>query len=346
MDHAKQFQEDEAQSLDERFRPRQVSSQPTHLTNASDPDLQRIAERCQQFDELQFNSSTLQEEQERELSPEIEQERQVQRAPPAEAAVHSLHKDVRSFARQGAYIANSEAYMPAFEALKDSSVASGFSVQQLAGDHRLLVTADFVKTIKPSKASSYLSDAFQRPVQWPLTSRVDGTSTVDRIIIISPYEANQLYKSMEFSTAATLHIYKPRSNSGFSSLDRLDFHTNSAQVGPSFVPRGLATQLGLFAGQLYISSYGDYQKICRFLGLSAETLTKEMSEQGWQVAADGFILSDAQGRRGGGSGLQESPVNSLKVLLSKIRRNGDGISKTHMGDLLEGKLLQASEFQE
>lgn len=343
--HAGKFQEKEAQSLDDRFRPRQVQSQPPLMTNTPDADLRRIAERCQQFDDLQFNTSTLQEEQERELSPEIEQERQVQKASAATPASHSLHRDVQTFAIEGVFISDSEAYMPAFEALKDTSAAKDFSVWQLAGEGRLLVTADFARTVKPSTSSSYLSDTFQRPVQWLLTTRAKGSATVDRIIIISPYEANQLYKRMQNSAAATLHVFKPRCNSGYAPLDRLDFHTVTAQVGTPIVPRELAMQLALFSGQLYISSFGDYKEICAFLGLSAQTLTQEMGERGWEVAADGFILSDEQGRSGGGAGPYESPVAFFKILMSKIRRNGDGIAKTHMGSLLEGNLFRPSEFE-
>jgi hypothetical protein len=246
----------------------------------------------------------------------------------------------------GVFNSDSTAYMPAFDALKDSSAAKDFSVRQLAGDGRLFVTADFAKTIEPSDRSSYLSDAFQRPVQWLLTTRAKGTASVDRIMIIGPFEANVLYKPMESSTAATLHVFKPRCNSGYAPLHELNFHTVTAQVGRSIVPRGLAMQLALFAGQLYISSFEDYKEICRFLGLSAQALTQEMGEQGWKVAADGFILSDGQGQPGGGTGPCESPVAFFKILMSKIRRNGDGIAKTDIGILLEGKLFQPSEFEE
>lgn len=347
-EHAEKFQEKEAQSLDDRFRPRQGQSQAPFLTNTSDPDLRRIAERCKQFDGLQFNGSTLQEEQERELSPEIEQERQVQKVPAAQPVLHALHEDVERFAMEGVLISDSTAYMPAFEALKDSSAASDFSVWQLAGRGtcRLLVTADFAKTVVSSTRSSYLSDAFQMPVQWLLTSRAKGSATINCIIIISPYEANQLYKTMQSSTAATLHVFKPRCNSGYAPLDKLDFHTVTAQVGPFIVSRGLAMRLALFSGQLYISSFKDYTRICQFLGLSTQAVTQEMAEQGWKVAADGFILSDEQGRSGGGAVPYKSPVGFFKILMSKIRRNGDGIAKTHMGSLLEGKLFQPSDFEE
>ncbi|KAG8166635.1 hypothetical protein KVR01_002324 [Diaporthe batatas] len=344
--HAEKFQEKEAQSLDDRFRPRQGEGQSLSLGDASDVDVQRIVERCQEFDELQCNSSTLQEEQERELSPEVEQERQVQRAPPAEPLLHSLHQDVQDFALRGVFRADSTAYMPAFEALKDCSAAKEYPVCQLTGSDRFLVTADFARTIVPTGHASFLSDVFQRPVQWVLTSREKGTATIDRMLIVSPYEANKLYKPMASSTAATLHLFKPRSNSGYASLDGLDFHTVTAQAGRSIVPRSLAVQLALFSGQLYISSFEDYKEICNFLGLSAKKVTQRMTDQGWKLSPEGFILSDDQGRAGGASGLTESPVGFFHTLMSKIRRNGDGIDKTDMGGLLVGRTFQESDFEE
>jgi len=60
-----------------------------------------IRERCQEFHNLEFNSATLQEEQERELSPKIEQERQIQKPALAAPATHAIHADVRKFVADG-----------------------------------------------------------------------------------------------------------------------------------------------------------------------------------------------------------------------------------------------------
>jgi hypothetical protein len=344
-DHSEKFQEEEAQSVDDRYRPRQKQSSPMSSTvSTSHPSLQRISARCEQFDDLQFNSSTLQEKQERELSPEVEQERQIQRAPRAKPVPHTMHKDVRIFADTGIFNSESEAFMPAFQALRNSSAANSFPVEQLVGDGKLFVTADFDKTVEQTGGASYLFDSFQRSVQWFLTNRIKGTKIVDRILIISPWEANKLYTSMRHYPGATLHLYKPRSNSGYALLDRFEFHAISADGVVPTVPRALAIQLDLFAGQLYISSYEDYLRICSFLGLSTTMLTKGMSKDGWKLSADGFILSDDYGRVGGTSGLTQSPANFFKIMMSKIRRNGDGIAKTHMGSLLDGKLFQPSDF--
>lgn len=71
-----------------------------------------------------------------------------------------------------------------------------------------------------------------------------------------------------------------------------------------------------------------------------------MEQQGWRVGSDGFILSDERGKLGGSSNLETSPVNFFKVLMLKIRRNGDGISKTDMGGVLDGKPFHKSHWKE
>ncbi|KAI5366675.1 hypothetical protein Slin14017_G043150 [Septoria linicola] len=340
---AEGFQEKEAQSIDQRYRPCSITAQPNHLLESSDVRLQSIFKRCQEFDDLEFNSSTLQEEQERELSPEIEQERQVQRPPSATPAKHNLHPDVQKFAKLGVYIDGSQAYRPAFRAVQDSTAVENFRISQLDKGSKLLASTDFIQTIVRPRGK-FVSDNYQRSVQWLLTNYTQGSNEVDRILVISPFEANQLMQTMNDSHGATLHVYKPRCNSGYATLDDLLLHTVSVKA-PPVVPRSRAIQLNLFAGQLYISSHEDYLEICRFLGLSTQAVTQEMADQGWRQDAAGFILRDEKGRIGGESGLSKSPVSFFKVLMSKIRRNGESIVKTHIGGLLEGKPFQEEDFE-
>lgn len=339
---AEQLLEDEAQSIENRYRPFAAGLHPNHLSNTTDPDLKLIADRCSKFDGLQFNSSTLEEEQERELSPETEQERQVQRAPAAEPARHTLHQDVVQFALLGHINKGSCAYMPAFESLDDTSASNEIELHQLVGKRTLLVTTDFAETVKRI-GISFLSDAFQRQVGWVLTRLAHNDEYVDRIMVVSDYEANLLLPRMRGNSTA-LHKYKARCNAGYSSLDALDLFTTSDNATTPLIPRSLSVQLSLFAGQLYISNYEDYLEICQFLGLSAKLMSTDMEEEGWKVGTDGFIMKDGSGRVGGASGLTRSPTNFFKILMSKIRRNGDGISKTDMGSLLDGKLFQKSDW--
>jgi hypothetical protein len=346
--HAERLLEEEAQSIEHRYQPLQVENSFSRLSIAADYDLMRIYHRCREFDGLTFNSSTLQEEQERELSPEIEQERQVQKAPSADPARHVLHQDVVAFATSGEINKASSAYMPAFESLCDTSAAREITLQQLVGKRNLLVTADFAMTVVKS-GKNFLSDAFQRHVHWLITRRANigrgvVSQQVDCIMIVSDYEANLLLPRMK-SSPTTLHKYKARCNAGYRPLDKLDLFTVSANATPPSIPRSLSAQLSLFPGQLYISTYDDYLEICQFLGLSARILSRNMEKQGWRVGNDGFIFKDSQGRIGGASGLTKSPMNFFKVFMSKIRRNGDGISKTDMGMLLEGKPFQECDWQ-
>lgn len=65
---AQSLLEEEAQSIDHRYRPRMSGSILARLSTAKDIDLRKVADRCRYFDNLEFNASTLQEEQEQELS--------------------------------------------------------------------------------------------------------------------------------------------------------------------------------------------------------------------------------------------------------------------------------------
>lgn len=95
-------------------------------------------------------------------------------------------------------------------------------------------------------------------------------------------------------------------------------------------------QLNLFSGSLYLRSLAEYNELCDFLGLLQGKV-----EDGQQVYADGFIDPPT-----GKWGLQTSPVPFLRVLLMKIRREGEGVEKTHMGKVLSGVALEASDFGE
>ncbi|SMY26080.1 unnamed protein product [Zymoseptoria tritici ST99CH_1A5] len=339
-DEAEKFLEEEAQTVQDRYEPR-LDRTNTVLTELdADEDLRShaIAHRCRKFDELQYNSSTLQEEQERELSPEIEQEREIQRPHPADPALHEVHADIIAFARSGKYSTTSKKYMPAFQALRGTSAAMEFDIDRFGGK-KVLASADFARTVKqPSQKKSLASDAYQRPVQWIVSRHASGT--IDMLLIISPVEACAVLDHVKNSKCTALHLYKPRCNMAYDPQDALDFYTTPSQVTPLALPRQLAVPLNLFAGQLYLSSYDDYLATCDFLGLSAEA-----AQDGWEIAGDGFILKDGEGRRGGSSGLSKSPVEFMKVLMSKIRRNGEGISKTHMGRILDGQLLTREDFE-
>ncbi len=180
-----------------------------------------------------------------------------------------------------------------------------------------------------------MSDAYQRPVQWILSSIDAGSSnTVKYMVIISPFEAQELLPLINKCRKVTLHIYAPRPSLGFRPLDALDLFTAGRPFDARSVPRSLILQLNLFAGQLYLSSFTEYTEVCDFLGLAWRA-----AEEGVSVSTDGFIVPAS-----GQGGFKDSPVEFLKVLTTKIRRNCEGIEKTHLGKMLNGGLLEEADF--
>ncbi|KAF7188517.1 hypothetical protein HII31_10179 [Pseudocercospora fuligena] len=345
---AEEFLEPEARDSSYRYGPKPDKKSPLAiLESRKELRFREIAQKCKAFGMIEFQSRKLNEEQERELSPEVDvdAERVVQRALPATPADHKLHDDVVKFVDEGVVDLKSKAYGPVFETLRNTSAGEVFDVSQLKNQY-LLATTDFAQTVKnPCKGS--LADSFQRSVQWILTIRNRVGNNVEYMLIVSPFEAQELLPHVSVSQTATLHLYRPRYNVTYRDMSKLDFCTIPSRHTAPVVPEDLATQLNIFAGQLYFSSYQDYVGACKFLGLSCVPITNEMRKRGWKVASDGFIERDDQGKPGGQqSRVRSSPVNFLKVLLSVVRRNGEDISKTHLGGLLDHNLLGPADFEQ
>ncbi|KAH7413550.1 hypothetical protein DE146DRAFT_761789 [Phaeosphaeria sp. MPI-PUGE-AT-0046c] len=334
IDQANRFLEDEAQTIDYRYRPRsQALPGTSQLDNwdTANESIAQIIARCHDFDAMSFDSATLQEEQERELSPEIEQERQIERPAPMDAETHRVDPDLVRLIRTGQFPQGLQSFMPAFRALSSCSAANLMDLAQFPTE--LLVTADFMRTVKRTPGISsalYCSDSFQRPIQWILSA-----ADPRHLVVVSPFEANELLLDISQSKWVTLHIYSPRLNIGCHPLDALDLYALGRQrtLGP--FRRSLIVQLNLFAGQLYLRSFDEYVELCDHLGLNWKA-----TGDGEVVRADGFIVPAV-----GKWGLMESPVNFLRVLLTKVRRNCEGIEKTHLGKVLTGMLLERNDFE-
>ncbi|KAF7560418.1 hypothetical protein G7046_g3736 [Stylonectria norvegica] len=261
---AERFLEDEARTIDSRYRPR---SSADDTNPAEVPDCQmlgQISQRCQQFETSHMPSMNLQEEQERELAPEIEEERQVERPAPAEPAKHSIHPNVRKFVSDGHLSGAVPGFLWAFETLASTSAAKYLDLGQFP--HGLRVTDDFARTIKQPQ-SHQIYDSFQRDVQWILTS-VGQNNVVVNMVVISPYEAENLFVLIKGSKAVVLHTYAPRQNRGFAPLDHLHLHTIPSGDIKRLIPRRMIIELNLFAGQLYLESFKEYTEVCEYLGLA------------------------------------------------------------------------------
>ncbi|KAK3689059.1 hypothetical protein B0T22DRAFT_513134 [Podospora appendiculata] len=337
------YLEPEAQTLEQRYRPkssvdREASSRGlmSRLDHGPELDSRKeqmalIKHKCQEFCLFNINSSNLQEEQERELSPEVEQEREVQRPAKRKARLHKLHDDIKHFAKTGVIRVDSVAFKFAFDALKDSSAFKLFAGTEFPSD--LLITGDFARTVEEDCEAGWFSDEYQRPVQWIITSR-NNTGRKPRhgmhMVIISQWEANEVKPILETSSpsgtdCAMLHSYLPRSSLTFRSLEDLTFYTVPSAAEDWIAPRALVMQLNLFAGQLYLRNYDEYVQLCWYIG----------------ITPDGFV-----GKRLGYREcvFDSSPITFLNVIFKKIRRDCVSIEKTHLGRILAGEILLEKDF--
>ncbi|KIJ64287.1 hypothetical protein HYDPIDRAFT_90985 [Hydnomerulius pinastri MD-312] len=317
----------EAKTLEDLYSPGRSCS-PLALT------LPEIRQRCLDLGILSLRDASLDEEQEREVIHEIERERQVERPRKVEAAKQSIHKDVRAFVKSGVIPVSSNMFRPAFATLAKTTAA--FKEYRVWSDS-LLVTEDFCRTIGPSSGKA---DDYLRPVNWILSSNSKESPT---LVIISPCEANSLMPHIRLSKNVHLHVYTPRTTESMKPCDNLNLYSIPPVPLEWTPPWALIDQLNVFAGQLYLRDHATYIQLCRLLCIYAKDLegTGDL-----EIEYDGFIapenrLAAAQS----GNSFRRSPLPALKALIG-LRRKGMRYAPTHMGKILDGRLLTESDFRD
>lgn len=267
------------------------------------------------------------EEQEREVSHEVERERQVQRPPCAKSARHHIHPDVVKFVETGIIPQQSAAFSSPFDSITETTMESFRDVWSLD----LLATQDFLTTVHDTVS---VPNEYLRPVNWIVSS------TRGILVILSPYEINELLPAIRRSKKVHLHLYSARVTQRMKSFDDLTFHcVPSLPVDSSWVPPiDLRNQLNLWAGQLYLQDFETYLRLCNFLGVYTNESPSNVS-----IQTDGFI--DASRRSctaAPRSPFTKSPLPFLQELFG-LRRKGMGYLSTHLGKIFHAKLLSESE---
>ncbi|KAF8439864.1 hypothetical protein L210DRAFT_3645838 [Boletus edulis BED1] len=316
----------EAKKLEDLYGPHKTSdcALETH------PD---IRQRCIELGIISIRDVSMDEEQEREVVHEAERERQVERPPRVPPATHSIHPDVVAFVKTGIVPTASKGFSRAFETLDVTSAAAN---EAHIWSPYVLTTADFQKTVR----SSNKMDDYLRPVMWVVSgNRVPN----DALVILSPYEANHLLSEIRSNDKVHLHVYTPRTTQSMKSCDDLALYSIPTIPAGWTPPPLLMDQLNVFAGQLYLKDYETYIRLCRFLCV----YTRDMQdEEGIEVGCDGFILSNYRPQHlQSVSTFQTTPLDSLRTLIS-IRRKGMRFAPTHMGKLLDGRLLSEDDFDD
>jgi hypothetical protein len=105
LDQAKEYLEDEGQSIESRYGPGMQGNKLTARCkewDMKDPGIAKIVQRCHDFGAMSLTSADLEEEQEREVAPEQEEERHIERPQIMEAANHTVHAQILYLVTRGA----------------------------------------------------------------------------------------------------------------------------------------------------------------------------------------------------------------------------------------------------
>ena len=309
---------------------------PTRSRERCAISIPEIRQRCIDLGILSLPVSNLDEEQEREVIHEIERERQVGRPPPAVRAEHRITDDVHHFVQTGILKSSSNAFIPIFSSFQSPNAPQ---TDEGAWTRCVLATSDFCKVTQGTvDVSEYL-----RPVNWVLSRRVSKGTPI--LVILSPYEVNELLLNIKKSKNVQLHMYTPRVQKAMTPCDELDLYSISTSSRNPKLKDQLMTlndQLNLFTGQLYLRDYETYIRLCRFLCVYAKDLE---GEGDFRRESDGFIQPAHRppGARSGGS-FSRSPLPFLRFLIG-LRRKGTPFAPTHMGKILDGRPVREEDFE-
>ncbi|KAL8922139.1 MAG: hypothetical protein Q9208_005334 [Pyrenodesmia sp. 3 TL-2023] len=308
----KRIIEREAQSLHDLYSPEPMRSK-------DDPDMVK-ASRKKSGKEIQeliglwdrigvqaARSASLHEEQEREVAHEVEQETQIERPPAATPLKPKLDRKLMEFIRSGTP-ASIERFLSAYDGVLMHSSAAPLLNGRLQPWSHVRVSQDFVDTINCSKVCA--SDHYIRPVHWVLVSKDEGVGSA---LLISQYEVNRVFNEIQAPTSrVTLVCYEPRVTRSMLSLDastNSSFSLPGAKVAWESLSIAARQELHLFSGQLYFTTFEEYKHL-------SEALVNKS-------AAPPIFIKEWAG----------------------IRRKGQNYLQTHVGQIVNGRLLQREMFE-
>lgn len=291
--------------------------------DVDDSSAQILLSEWRKLGHAKQQTSTLQEEQEREVAHETEKERQIQRPRKIEPREHSVHPAVRSIITNGQLPTYRDGFKPVLESLQRTT-AKELYIPSLKTP--VFATDDFIHAVQTKPY-----DNFIRPVNWVLVGQ--GSASAD-VLLLSPYEANELLPAIRESSNVSLQVYAPRTSKSMYAFSRLDFLSiNRSPIRPAV--ETLCT-LNLFAGMLYFDSFQEYQEFCQFCGLIGG---KFMVTPNTRVFKPGFeSLTDWREDRIS-SAFEKSPLPLINALLG-MRRKGDDWASTHVGRIVEARDLK------
>ncbi|QRW06895.1 kinase-like protein [Ceratobasidium sp. AG-Ba] len=326
----------ESRSLEDMYGVSSLSGSGSELFTQQALANSELNKRLAELGVRRLDDPSMAEEQEREVSHEVERERQVERPPKSRPASHEVDPAIKTYIQTGGFSSGTHSLRYMFKVLPPAAFSRD------TWPRKLLTTFDFSEVIDDSKSTS-LSD-YMRPLHWILC----GSGGI--MIALSPYEVNELLPEIRRSKHVRLHVFTPRVTQSMTSFFDLQFYvTPSTGRGAIPLPKTIdRLLLCLFAGQLYFDHYTHYRTIAGFLGVFLGSEAKKEAED-IEVQSDGFVPES--GRQKIANRIPEylncpftsSPIGAMKDLVG-YRRKGMDYLRTHLGQMLHARQLASKNF--
>ncbi|KAL9640124.1 MAG: hypothetical protein Q9204_000841 [Flavoplaca sp. TL-2023a] len=303
--------EHEAQSLHDLYAPDAMregtdSDLVRNSRSKSDQGVQELVAMWDQINPRASRNANMHEELEREVGHEVEQETQIERPPRADPEERKVDSRLMKYIRFGI-----DPRFTHFPSVQRDVLPLSATFRLLNGRkvpwESIHVTTDFIKTVKHSTTSGIMDD-YHRPVHWLLVPK--ALVVQDAVLLISQYEVNQCLNQIQAPTSrVTLISYQPRVSRSMPSIDSSPIDSlPGASRAWNDLEETLRQELHLFAGQLYFTTFAEYE-----------------------LLAESLATRDA------------TPLNFIKEWIG-IRRKGQNYLQTHVGQVVSGGVLHEEMF--
>jgi len=322
--------------------------------------LQEIKSRCEEYQATSLQEVTLQEEQEREVEREIQREFEhtswKPQPPTLEPYSHKVEQALVHFIRTGIVppLPRNSGGSP-FLTLMDTLDQTSLShlIEREPWTNNILTTTDFSRTVKIHQSDRSTGDWSLRPVTWLISTSFIFKDSIT-LILLSPFEVNELLPDIRASQFVNLHMYSAQVQASAPNFDSLTYATIPA-LQDNWENRfgsqrdALMTQVNLYAGGVFFRNYETYRRTCEFLGIfGRDGGPKGVKPYGLLARRKNLWEQDTPKVGGVASltrgGFQKSPFEFLRRL-AEVRREGVEIGQTHLGFLLQSRELQREDFE-
>lgn len=290
------------------------------------------------------SNGNLDETCEREVAPEVEDQKQVSKPPRPPAATVSDNQALEKFITSGIITKDSTGFESASTSLQRTTLAGMPAAEQCFGG--LLLTRSFAKALD----TLYPMDSYQQNVAYVLHLKPEAVrDEIPQVaVLISQADLNK-YRRRIRSSMVYLHLYNAKVTSEVASRGAIYLEPKTPNFTYSY-PTAIRIALDLFAGQLFFFSFQQYMEVSSYLGLCYFSDFQDGKDI--EVEPDGFIPPLERHKIPAWhcrpnhlwETFETSPVPFLKKFLGVVRGHGTSFANTQMGKMLNGEQLGEHEF--